>query len=200
MQGKNIIRLKNKGIAHLLSGILLLFFNGSGYSQQPKDTIKPESLNEVLLQQLILQQIDSIRKAEGVQKLESDTILTKAAKDQSAWMLNNDKVSHSQPGPSKKTVNKRVEYYGGKGYLCGENTASTYVHELMMVRKNRKQQYYNYTYQELADELISLWYGSEDHYQNIINPYYGFTGIWIMVNPVTHRVFAAQVFGYKAGN
>lgn len=166
------------------------------HAQTPADTINPESFDQALVQLLLRSGIDSLRAAAGKTSLENDSILTAAATDHATYLVTSRWIGHTQPNPEKKNVNKRVEFFGGKNYLCGENVAASYALELMEDKQTRRL-YHNYTYQDLADEFISLWQNSPPHYQNLLNNLYSCTGISVVINPLTNRVTAVQVFGYR---
>ncbi len=164
-------------------------------AQQPDDTIQIKSVNPIFLQSLIKSGIDSIRTAKKLPVLEFDSALYLAAADQAIYLCNQRWISHRQPSAQKLTPQKRVEYYGGRNLLCGENIAVSYISELMA--DNNGMMYYNYTYRQLADEFIRLWKNSPGHYGNIINKQYRYTGVAISIHTRTKRVVAVQVFGHK---
>ncbi len=196
MQGKNIIGLYVNSLSTIFLGFLLLLPGFQLRAQHPSDTIAPGLLDQDLIQRLILAGIDSLRDSQGAPLMKLDSILIAAAADHATYLTQNSGASHHQPNFKKSTVNRRVEYYGGKGYLCGENIAVTYISELMEDKRNRRQ-YYNYTYQELATEFVRLWAQSEGHFQNATNPHYNLTGVFVMIHPLTNRATAVQVFAYK---
>lgn len=193
MQGKNIIVLSVNKFMFLIAGAILLFSTVKGSCQLPSDTIQPDAVNQSLIGQLILSGIDSLRIRAGVRPLIPDSVLTAAATDQAGYLIANRTSGHSQPGFRKSNVGRRIDYYGGTCTQCGENVAITFVHELMENHKTKKM-YYNYTYQELANEFIRLWAESQGHYQNAMNPQYQYTGVYVVIHPKTHRAAAVQVF------
>lgn len=193
MQGKNIIVLSVSNFVLFSAGMLLLISVEKGFCQLPSDTIKPDALNQQLIGQLIRAGIDSLRTRAGALPLTPDSVLMAAAADQAKYVIENRTSGHSQPGFRKSNVGRRIEYYGGKCSRCGENVAITFVHELMENQKTRKR-YYNYTYQQLANEFIRLWAESKGHFENAMNPEYLYTGVFVMIHPKTHRAAAVQVF------
>ncbi|HRZ41792.1 MAG TPA: CAP domain-containing protein [Bacteroidales bacterium] len=197
MQGKKIIALSFNNFVFLLTGIILLSPTVQGLCQLPSDTIKPGSLNQNLISQLIRNGIDSLRNRAGAPSLIPDSVLTAAATDQASYLIEYHTSGHSQPGFRKSNVGRRIDYYGGTCTQCGENVAVTFVHELMENRKTRRR-YYNYTYQDLADEFIRLWAESQGHLANAVNPQYRYTGVCVVIHPKTHRAAAVQVFSAGA--
>jgi uncharacterized protein YkwD len=163
-------------------------------AQTPTDTIKPETFNAALVEQLIRQAIDSVRKEKGLQPLSYDTSLFMAAADQASYLQYQRTITHRQPDEKKSSVQKRAEFYGGTTYLCGENIAASWI-ESSIVDKGGKP-YRNYTYRQVAEDFVRLWVNSSGHHTNIINPLYGFTGVAVTLHPKTKRIVAVQVFGY----
>ncbi|MFO7722808.1 MAG: CAP domain-containing protein [Bacteroidales bacterium] len=163
-------------------------------AQFPADTMKLTTFSATLLERLIRDGIDSVRKAKGLELLSNDSSLYFAAADQAAYLQYQRTITHRQPVESKSTVQKRAEYYGGKGYLCGENIAASWIEQLITEKGGKP--YRNFTYRQMADDFIRLWVNSSGHYTNIINPLYGYTGVAVTLHPKTKRIVVVQVFGY----
>jgi uncharacterized protein YkwD len=172
-----------------------------GRGQNPEDTILADKINLALIEQLVLQRIDTLRVSKGLTALSVDTSLTKAAIDHAQWLVKQRSISHRQPVPAKATVQRRAAFYGGTEFLCGENIAASFIIELMADGNGKR--YRNITYNDIANEFVRLWVQSSGHYANIINPVYSYTGLAVSYHPKTRRVVAVQVFGYlppAAGN
>jgi uncharacterized protein YkwD len=173
---------------------VLVLFVRPAVCQSPSDTIRPQTINIQLIEQLVLKGIDSIRVAKGLKALLPDTSLAKAASDHAEWLVKQRSISHRQPAPEKANVQRRAAFYGGGVFLCGENIVASFILELMADSRGRR--YYNNTYNDITNELIQLWVDSQGHYTNIINPIYTHTGLAVSYHPKTNRVVAVQVFGY----
>lgn len=190
MQEKNncSIQIPHKisSLAFLCVIILVWFLELNG--QNPQDSVVSEQFNADLLASLLKGRIDSVRVRMGGCPLKFDTILEKAALDQSSFLENQQNISHTQPSPDKSSVKKRIQYYGGAACMCGENVAASFL-SVKMIDKTMKA-YYNSTYIELADEFLKLWMQSDQHYKNFLNGDYNATGIGVSLNSTTKRIVA----------
>jgi uncharacterized protein YkwD len=171
---------------------LMLLVNGVS-AQLPSDTIKAGALNASLLERLIRDGVDSVRKSKGLHPLTHDSSLYLAALDQAAYLQSQRTISHRQPDEHKATVQKRAEYYGGRDYLCGENIAASWIDQLITEKEGKP--YRNFTYKQMADDFVRLWAKSSGHHDNMIHPLYRYTGVAVTINPKSKRIVAVQVFG-----
>lgn len=161
--------------------------------QLPASSTLTSSVNEKYLEHLIKTKIDSVRKSLNLAVLFNDSILYVASKHHSEYMKNNRKLTHNEANTrTHKTPQDRVDSYGGKNYLVGENVIYSYYNTAL---KNKKgKEYTNYTYEDLANDFVNGWVNSPGHYANIINPDYQITGLSISVNPERKQVYSTQKF------
>src|SRR3954467_3477285 len=97
-------------------------------AQSPGDDLVPGRINYKFLEHLVKEQIDSVRIAHHLAALVNDSILYIAAKDHSSYLVARNKMGHFQPDiPKKVTPLNRVEFYGGKFEIVGENVISTFI-------------------------------------------------------------------------
>lgn len=174
--------------------ITIIFLPFLAEAQTRNDTIDPENLNYSLLDSLIKEGVDSLRIKRNRQALTNDTTLQKAAQDHADYLIEKTVLSHFQNNRKKRTVQLRVESYGGTNFLCGENLAMTYVLTPMKVKSTY---YINRTYQHVANDFVTMWKKSRSHYTNLLRREYTHTGLAISFDPVSKKIIAVQVFAYK---
>src|SRR5687767_8218092 len=103
--------------------LLLLTANSNLFAIKPSDTLDVNRVNIPFLESLVKRKIDTIRIELGLNPLEINTELYKAAKDQAEYIVRTGEFSHSQPAGNKRGAMDRVVYYGGgeKLKMVGEN-------------------------------------------------------------------------------
>lgn len=181
-------------VLRLLSLLLLLATAPlAACAQDPSDEIDSGNPDLPYLEHLVKTKIDSIRLDLGLYPLVNDSILYIASKDHAGYLVRKKTLSHFEDKESKKTPQKRAEYYKAKNYFTGENVASTYA--LMPVRsKGSKKSHINRTYDDAANDLVKMWRKSKKHYKNIITSRYQVTGVAIAYDPKTKSIKAVQMF------
>lgn len=186
--------------------IVFLFFYLIVIEGQSQQVIAIHDFNHQLLEQAIKDGIDSVRLTKKLPPLQWDSLLSMAARDQSAYMRIKKIVSHNQRSRKKRWPDKRVKFYGGEGYGVGENVAMIPLYST--VPKNIKKQQdlkqegvpYAKTYKQAANWFVINWVNSKGHYANIINPAYTLTGLGVSIDKVHHTVYATQVFSMPNEN
>jgi uncharacterized protein YkwD len=188
------LKMKSNTVTYLIISLLLATI--SSFAQNPSSIINPDSLNVVLLENIIKLKIDSIRLINKKKPLILNDTLEKAAIDQVKYLKKIRKLSHFQnENVKKKTPADRVVFYGLKNTSTAENIANTYVFTTLK-NKNGKE-YINNTYLDVAKDFIFDWVNSPGHYTNLINAEYSLTGIAISYDKQTKEIFAVQVFSSK---
>lgn len=166
-------------------------------------TIEPEKITAkiniqtfdfTLLRNLVDYGINEIRKGKGATSLTVDTILNQAALDHNNYQMRTDTLTHYQDNPLKKTVKERVDSFGGRFRMVGENVQFKGFPVRTWSTGNQKE-IITPSYVEAAEDLIKNWVNSPGHYKNLINPDYRLVGTAVGWNPETSAVFATQVFG-----
>lgn len=141
--------------------IALLIFSTSVFGQTKVD---PQNLNADLLNELILKEVNALRKRKRLDTLHSDQILTNAANDHAAYMTENELLTHDQKRRDKRTPYDRVVYHGGSHNTVGENIQTYSLANAIKKSKGKL------TYQNLAKDIVKAWIKSKPHYENLINP------------------------------
>lgn len=163
------------------------------HAQSKSDPIVNGNFNEKYLEHLVKIKIDSVRTAHKCGILVNDTILYKAAKDHSNYMVEKDLLSHFENDrEARKTPQLRAEFHGAINYSVGENVLYTYYNTLVE-QKNGKKVNIN-SYGKLADQIVTGWVNSPGHFANMITPQFNVTGVSVALNRKKNKLYACQKF------
>lgn len=174
--------------------LLLLLVSTFGFSQLMIE--HSTEINQEKLNQLILEDLNIIRKKEKVAPLKVDAQLKNAALDHSNYLLRKRKLTHKQHFTSKKkTPKNRVDFYGGGYEFVGENI-QFFDMKTPVKLQGDKEALPMGTYERIAKQLVENWKNSKAHYKNIIHPYYTNTYTTISVDK-NRNLYACQLFGDK---
>jgi uncharacterized protein YkwD len=164
------------------------------FQLQAQTPIQEQQFDASLLQKLIHEKVDSVRKAYQKQAFASDPILQKAADDHAEYLAKKRTLSHFQEGNKKKyNPQDRVVYFGGEGYLTGENAAEHPVKVLLVKGKGLTVSRVE-NYEQSALLFVQQWVNSPMHFQNLMRDDYTLTGIAVSLDPKDKRIYAVQVF------
>ncbi|MBI3135889.1 MAG: hypothetical protein HYZ14_14520 [Bacteroidetes bacterium] len=131
-----------------------------------QDKIDPAKFNYDLLNQLVQDEVNTLRSRKRLDSLRHDTSLDNASADHAKYMGDNQVLTHTQKSREKRNPYDRVIYYGGTHGTIGENVLQMPIAQ-MMDDANGKL-----TYQKLAKEMVEVWKASKEHYENILNADY----------------------------
>ncbi len=167
---------------------------------QAQTLIDQKNFDAALLQNIILEKADSVRTAHKKSKFKPDSIMQLAAGDHAHYLAKKQTLSHFQEGNKKKyNPQDRVVYFGGKGYLTGENAAehpvNVLLHQPEGVTINRVV-----SYEQSALLFIQQWVNSPMHFKNLMRDDYSRTGMGVAYNPKNNRIYAVQVFSPEPVN
>lgn len=142
----------------------------------------------VALRIALLKEVNTLRDSLGLERLEEDGHLQKAALDHSKYMVRYKELTHEERGRGS-TVMKRVKRAGGSDFeYVGENILYKEVKPFKL-KKNEIN--------SLAHSMYLQWRSSPPHYRNMINPQYSYGDIGLGLDSRTRRIYATQVFGSK---
>jgi len=154
--------------------------------------IKPEEdLDSEAVEAEIITEINQVRKDEGLQPLETNDDLDKAAEQQSDWMANNSVLTHQSPAGGPKD---RIQQH----YSCdriGENVAQNHYYEFVITDSGEKEIYKSN--EALGEAIARQWENSSRHYDVLTSK---FDETAVAVTPVKtgedggYVVYATQVF------
>jgi len=167
----------------------------SPYNPMPRDAnakIDIANLDKQFLAQLVHHGINQVRTQQGIRALEDNSILTAAAKDQNAYQMKHDVLSHTQNNSHKRTVKDRVDSFGGGFRTVGENVQ---YQGMQVMNWGRQKEVVTDTYLNTAKRLVDNWLNSRGHYKNLINNKFSYVGTAIGWNSENNAIFATQVFG-----
>jgi uncharacterized protein YkwD len=159
--------------------VLIIFFRIATLAQSPFEKPDETKLNVLFLEHLIKTQVDSVRRAHGLQPLVNDSILYIAAQDHAKYLSREKDISHFQRNHLKKTPQNRADFYGAQHYLVGENVLSYPIEN---------------TYISTAQNMVRGWVNSPGHFKNIITPEYQITGLAVARHPASGNYIAVQKF------
>ena len=146
-------------------------------------TIDIEDFNSKLLQQILEDEINAVRVKQEMDSLKRNVILQNAAEDQSEYMAAKDMATDLQGG-KKKTIGKRIEYYGGSN-----NGAE------IVTKMSPKKGKFFLSYKQLAQDIMFRFLKSKKTSVYIVNPVYVFCGIGAELNNAGKKVYVSVVFG-----
>ena len=140
------------------------------------------------LSSLLENRINKLRTDLGKSPLKRDLDLAKAAQLQSNYTATKGKLSHSQYNLEFDTPKKRVSHFTEKFGAVGENVLYTKpIRSAITVKSLEK----------LAFDMYRSWKNSPGHYANMISSSFTHGDFGFTFDPLTKRVYAAQVFGKK---
>ncbi|MGB0839448.1 MAG: CAP domain-containing protein, partial [Chitinophagales bacterium] len=142
---------------------------------------------------IVLGKVNELRAKEDLPALNQQDDLHKAAQDHNTYLVSMDKLTHVQDDKSKRTVRDRVEYFGGKELLVGENIQFSGFS--VMIHSNGDKTVITPTYNEVADQIVNNWTSSKEHYKKIANEIFVNVGTSIAYSSNKTGIFATQVYG-----
>jgi uncharacterized protein YkwD len=165
-------------------------------AQNAASVINSDSMNTVLVETLIKQKIDSVRKVFKLKSLTNSDTLKKAADDQVQYVKKKKQLTHYQTENSKKkTISDRLAYYGLSNTYAGENVAYTYI--FTKINNHKGGTYINTTYENLANDFVTLWVKSKGHFENLTDEEFELTAVAVSYDKKTKIVYALQNFSSK---
>ena len=185
-----------KGIFLKVVLLAVLVLSGFVATAQNKQPINPQKFDAALLEELILQRVDSLRKVYKKAPFAKDAILQKAAADHAAYLAKKGTLTHFQEKGTRYNPQDRVIFYGGKGYYAGENAAEHPV--LVLLHKIKGQRFDRVTtYEQSAELFVLQWATSKPHMENLMRDNYELSGLAVSLDKKSGRIYAVQVFSPK---
>lgn len=188
--------MKGRFVKLVLVAVLVLSGFGAMAQGKSKRPLDPQKFDAALLEELIVQRIDSLRKAHKKAGFGNDAVLKKAAADHAVYLAKKGTLSHFQEKGKRYNPQDRVIYYGGKGYYAGENVAEHPVQVLLHKIKGQRFDKVT-TYEQSAELFVLQWATSKPHMENLMRDNFELTGIAVSMDKKTGRIYAVQVFSPK---
>jgi uncharacterized protein YkwD len=140
----------------------------------------------------IFERINEARLQQNLKPLVMDASLADIAQSRSNDMITRDFFAHTDPGTGAVLFQNLLRQHNYFYLFAGENIAEVqnegaFVPESFSV-------YARYSADDIADQFVTGWINSPEHYANITNPHFRRTGIAIGVTVEGTRVVASQVF------
>lgn len=166
--------------------------NTKTFSASANEIIQPATIDILLLEKLVLDEVNKIKRVNNQPILKHHSTLRNAAVDQNNYQIRLGDISHTQKSSAKASLGKRVSHYGGGFQAMAENV----LYAGFIIRTTgTKKQIIAPSYQEHAKTMVRNWMESPGHRKNIMNPKYDRVGTAIGYNADLHAVFSTQVFG-----
>jgi len=131
---------------------------------------------EAAVEEAVHERINEIRKDRDLSTLAYDESLAEIALDHSEDMAKDEYFSHREPGGDGIE-----ERYAAAGYECrvktGEGQYSTGAENIYKVEADADGE----SAEEIADDVVSGWMGSEGHRKNILQSYWKNEGIGVAI-------------------
>ncbi len=163
-------------------------------TNSPSDNINYRDVDLNLLENLIHQEINKVKRANGLPLLSKDKTLRNAATDQNNYQIRLGDLSHVQSSAAKKDLQSRINYYGGGMQAMAENV----IYEGFIIRtQGSKREIITPSYKEQAKKMVVSWMNSPGHRKNIMNPNYVLVGTAVAYHNELHAIFSTQVFGRR---
>ncbi len=179
----------------LLSSMRFLIFISILWSASLSAQLMIEHSDEVdmkRLNQLIITEVNAIRKKAKVQPLKVDTLLFDPALKHSQYLLRKRKLSHKQCKKLFRWPKNRVEFYGIAFTYLAENIQYFNMQTPVKLKGEKTAESIG-TYKRIAKQLVENWENSKTHYQNIITPEFTSTYTTICVDE-NRNLYACQLF------
>lgn len=171
-------------IMRLLSiWVLLIGLPALGQTPLPANLLE---LDAQKFNGFVLDEVNQLRKKKREAPLEIEELLRLPAEDHANYMAYHSKLTHFQKSKEKRSPKNRTDFYGGHFHTVGENVQLAY----LQLSSDKKIN----TYEELADQIVTVWRKSAPHYANIINSNYSTTYTALHYND-KGEIYACQLFG-----
>jgi uncharacterized protein YkwD len=181
------MKKRNILIALFLTAIVS-FFSFESITEVQKAYIDADYFSE-----LLFDEVNQTRIANGKSKLTWDKTCTLAAKEQATYCAAKGKLTHVQDDPKKADVKKRYQYFDGKAKTVGENLLT------LDFRIPNHQEGDTITdrlarrYKSAAKFMVQLWMQSPPHKKNLLHADFKSAGI-AMIYTNRLQVYVGQVF------
>lgn len=144
-----------------------------------------QNINIEKIDVILFDKINIVRVENKCSKLQRDVNLDKAATNQAEYIASKEVLDHFQNENSKtKKLLDRVRFFSKDKYVnVAENLLFT------TISKNTTDT------EVVAEKMKSLWVKSPNHFKNIKNSEYNYTGFGFVLNKSKTKIYIVQVFG-----
>lgn len=159
-------------------------------SNTPVPAAPNDKINLVV--QRIFEGINQARVQQNLKPLAQDAVLDEIAQVRSNDMISRDFFSHTDPKTGEVLFQSLLRQHNFFYLFAGENIAE--IRNEGAFVPTGFTVYARYSADDLADQFVTGWINSPEHYANIVNAHFRKTGIAIGVTLDGTRVVATQVF------
>lgn len=178
----------------LIVGFILILFHFNSQAQTPNDLIDLQQPNYELLERLILDEVNELRKKKRRAPLAVEGNLEKAATDHNNWLKGRKKLTHNEPDRRRKRPYDRVKIYSDDFIKVGENVQYL---GLSYEQQGRRKWPNTITYKAAAKKAFKNWKNSPGHYKNLISKEFNKVGTAVVYDAKNFRFYATQVYGWR---
>lgn len=176
----------------LLLVLLGLFLPIQNQAQQADEKINLKNFNDKLLEHLIKQKVDSVRKSHNLLPLMCDETLYKAANNHVLFLNKHNKLDHEQIIPRQATPQKRAKKFGSQAEQVAEILSMVYIHPAPEENPNKLPVVQSY--QQAASAIINRLCKQLPNYVHLISRGYRIMGIAVFANEQTRACRAVMLF------
>lgn len=158
--------------------------------QTPVPAAPNDKINLVVVR--ISEGINQARAQQNLKPLTTDSVLDDIAQSRSNDMISREYFSHTDPKTGRVLFQDLLRVHNFFYLFAGENIAE--IRNEGAFVPSGFTVYARYSADDLADQFVTGWINSPEHYANIINQHFRRTGIALGVTLDGTRVVATQVF------
>ncbi len=129
----------------------------------------------------VLEVINDLRKAEGLDLLKREEVLDAVAFNQSEYIAETSKLSHEQEDSKKKTLVDRILFFEAPFAFAGENIALFSSNSKYTLGEGQSKQLLS-SPEQVAKAAIYSWQDEEDSKLNLFDPNFSSIGISVLLN------------------
>jgi len=155
-----------------------------------KDEALSDPFYEVVVEEIIFDQINSILEKKGFETKQKNNMLKLAAKDQATYMALVGDDNIIREGKEKKTTADRIESFGGSKFA-----------EELTSKSNIKNGKIPFTYAKIADDIVFKWFTSSKSAKTLESNDFNIIGISVKLDEQKRKIYTSVVLGnYKTFN
>ena len=155
------------------------------FAQQEDALANGDNFNYGLFYDVVIKKINDLRQKQNRDLIFRNEVLEKAATDQSDWMSKSKKTNLAGSSHSKKTTGDRIKFYGG-------TTQGQEIVQQVPIGKDIKT---FFTYNAIADDLLSKILKSKKYTEIINNAHAFYAGIGATTDAAGKKIYVSVVIG-----
>jgi len=149
-----------------------------------KDEALSDPFYEVIVEEIIYDQINSLLEKKGFDLKEKNNLLKMVADDQAKFMAKVGNEDIIREDKEKKTTADRVEAYGGSRFA-----------EELTSKNNIKNGKIPFTYAKIADDIVFKWFTSPKSAKLLETNEFNIIGISVKLDELKRKIYTSLVLG-----